>query len=51
MFVDLAKGSCIADYRWNSGSEYHGLKWDEHLPTDSAVCIKIVVLVYLQRIV
>ncbi|KAM7355476.1 transmembrane protein 209 [Cochliomyia hominivorax] len=34
---DLAKGSCIADYRWNSGSEYHGLKWDEHLPTDSAI--------------
>ncbi|TMW52904.1 hypothetical protein DOY81_002020 [Sarcophaga bullata] len=34
---DLAKGSCIADYRWNSGAEYHGLKWDEHLPTDSAI--------------
>ncbi|XP_005178797.1 transmembrane protein 209 [Musca domestica] len=34
---DLARGSCIADYRWNSGSEYHGLKWDEHLPTDSAI--------------
>lgn len=38
MYADLARGSCIADYRWNSGSEYHGLKWDEHLPTDSAVC-------------
>lgn len=37
--TDLAKGSCIADYRWNSGAEYHGLKWDEHLPTDSAVRI------------
>lgn len=34
---DLAKGSCIADYRWNSGSSYHGLNWDEHLPTDSAI--------------
>uniref|UniRef100_A0A182Q460 Transmembrane protein 209 n=1 Tax=Anopheles farauti TaxID=69004 RepID=A0A182Q460_9DIPT len=34
---DLAKGSCIADYRWNSGSSYKGLSWDEHLPTDSAI--------------
>lgn len=34
---DLSKGSCIADYRWNSGSSYHGLNWDEHLPTDSAI--------------
>uniref|UniRef100_A0A182N9A0 Transmembrane protein 209 n=1 Tax=Anopheles dirus TaxID=7168 RepID=A0A182N9A0_9DIPT len=34
---DLAKGSCIADYRWNSGSSYKGLCWDEHLPTDSAI--------------
>lgn len=34
---DLAEGSCISDYRWNSGAAYHGLKWDEHLPTDSAV--------------
>ncbi|XP_058463473.1 transmembrane protein 209 isoform X1 [Malaya genurostris] len=34
---DLSKGSCIADYRWNSGSAYKGLSWDEHLPTDSAI--------------
>ncbi|XP_055605451.1 transmembrane protein 209 isoform X2 [Uranotaenia lowii] len=34
---DLSKGSCIADYRWNSGSSYKGLSWDEHLPTDSAI--------------
>ena len=34
---DLAKGSCLADYRWNSGSAYKGISWDEHLPTDSAV--------------
>ncbi|XP_054735214.1 transmembrane protein 209-like [Anastrepha obliqua] len=34
---DLAEGSCIADYHWNSGAAYHGLKWDEHLPTDSAI--------------
>ncbi|XP_058055014.1 transmembrane protein 209 [Anopheles bellator] len=34
---DLSKGSCIADYRWNSGASYKGLSWDEHLPTDSAI--------------
>ncbi|XP_067646124.1 transmembrane protein 209 isoform X2 [Eurosta solidaginis] len=34
---DLAQGSCIADYRWNSGAAYNGLKWDEHLPTDAAI--------------
>lgn len=34
---DLAKGSCLPDYRWNSGSSYKGLSWDEHLPTDSAI--------------
>lgn len=33
----LGKSSCIGDYRWNSGSSYHGLNWDEHLPTDSAI--------------
>ncbi|XP_037944362.1 transmembrane protein 209-like [Teleopsis dalmanni] len=34
---ELARGSCIADYQWNSGSSYLGNKWDEHLPTDSAI--------------
>ncbi|XP_055531516.1 transmembrane protein 209 [Wyeomyia smithii] len=34
---DFSKGSCITDYRWNSGSSYKGLSWDEHLPTDSAI--------------
>lgn len=33
----LSKGSCIGDYRWNSGSPYNELNWDEHLPTDSSV--------------
>ncbi|XP_065086552.1 transmembrane protein 209 [Ochlerotatus camptorhynchus] len=34
---DLSKSSCIADYRWNSGTSYKGVSWDEHLPTDSAI--------------
>uniref|UniRef100_U5EWW8 Putative cytochrome n=1 Tax=Corethrella appendiculata TaxID=1370023 RepID=U5EWW8_9DIPT len=38
---DLAKGSCIADYHWNSGSTFKGLNWDEHLPTDSAIIFHV----------
>lgn len=38
---DLAKGSVLAKYRWNSGGSYNGLNWDEHLPTDSAVRFNI----------
>ncbi|XP_035794711.1 transmembrane protein 209-like [Anopheles albimanus] len=34
---DLSKGSCLGDYRWNSGASYKGLAWDEHLPTDAAI--------------
>jgi hypothetical protein len=37
---ELAKSSCITDYRWNSGSSFNGIAWDEHLPTDSAVIKK-----------
>ncbi|GAB0090352.1 transmembrane protein 209 [Sergentomyia squamirostris] len=34
---DLAKGTCIADYHWNSGALLNNHKWDDHLPTDSAI--------------
>jgi len=34
---ELAQGSCIADYRWNSGKAHNGQEWGEHLPTDAAV--------------
>lgn len=34
---DMAKGTCISDYHWNSGSSYNHTSWDEHLPTDSAI--------------
>lgn len=33
---ELAKGSGINDYRWNSSNSYD-LNWDEHVPTDAAV--------------
>lgn len=35
---DLAKGCVLSEYRWNGGGNYNSLNWDEHLPTDSAVC-------------
>ncbi|XP_059614998.1 transmembrane protein 209 [Phlebotomus argentipes] len=34
---DLSRGTCIADYRWNAGAVLNTHKWDEHLPTDSAI--------------
>ncbi|KAH8398818.1 hypothetical protein KR222_007962 [Zaprionus bogoriensis] len=34
---ELAQGSCIGDYRWNSGNAHNGQEWGEHLPTDAAV--------------
>uniref|UniRef100_A0A1B0GN24 Uncharacterized protein n=1 Tax=Phlebotomus papatasi TaxID=29031 RepID=A0A1B0GN24_PHLPP len=34
---DLARGTCIADYHWNAGAVLNSHKWDEHLPTDSAI--------------
>lgn len=33
---ELAKGSGINDYRWNSSNSYDS-NWDEHVPTDAAV--------------
>ncbi|XP_017864383.1 PREDICTED: transmembrane protein 209 [Drosophila arizonae] len=34
---DLAEGSCMGDYRWNSGDSYKGKVWGTHLPTDAAI--------------
>lgn len=34
---DLAHGKCISDYRWNSGTAYGGVSWNDHMPTDSAI--------------
>ncbi|EDW69060.2 transmembrane protein 209 [Drosophila virilis] len=34
---DLSQGSCIGDYRWNSGNAHNGQVWGEHLPTDAAI--------------
>lgn len=34
---ELAKGGCMSEFRWNSGSSFNGKDWDNSLPTDSAV--------------
>ncbi|XP_017134767.1 transmembrane protein 209 [Drosophila miranda] len=34
---ELSQGSCLADFRWNSGNAHNGQDWGEHLPTDAAI--------------
>lgn len=34
---ELAKGGCMSEFKWNSGSSYKGKDWDDSLPTDCAV--------------
>ncbi|XP_034657648.1 transmembrane protein 209 [Drosophila subobscura] len=34
---ELSQGSCLADFRWNSGNAHNGQEWGEHLPTDAAI--------------
>jgi hypothetical protein len=36
-FIELAKGGCMSEFRWNSGGSLHNKDWEEHLPTDAAV--------------
>lgn len=43
--ADLANGGCISAFKWNGGAEYKGKPWNESLPTDSAVCSCVVVVV------
>ena len=35
--TELAKGSCISAYRWNSGGTWKGRDWDQDLPSDAQV--------------
>ncbi|XP_022215445.1 transmembrane protein 209 [Drosophila obscura] len=34
---ELSQGSCLADFRWNSGNSHNGQEWGDHLPTDAAI--------------
>lgn len=38
---ELAKGSDISLYRWNSGGSYKGNKWDSSFPTDAQIIIHL----------
>ncbi|XP_050526044.1 transmembrane protein 209 isoform X2 [Daktulosphaira vitifoliae] len=34
---ELSKGSCLTEYRWNSGGSFNGKEWNSELPSDSAL--------------
>jgi Cytochrome B561, N terminal. len=36
----------MSEFRWNSGGSLHSKEWEEHLPTDSAVCIVLQLFMY-----
>ncbi|KAK9745680.1 Cytochrome B561, N terminal [Popillia japonica] len=38
---ELAKGGCMSEFRWNSGSSFNGKDWDNSLPTDSAIMMHL----------
>lgn len=45
---ELARGSGINDYRWNSSNSYD-LNWDEHVTTDAAVSFEYFYIWLLQQ--
>lgn len=38
---ELAKGSCISAYRWNSGGTWKGRDWDQDLPSDAQMVMHV----------
>ena len=34
---ELSSGGCLSSYKWNSGGDYQGTKWNESFPTDSSL--------------
>ncbi|XP_022910127.2 transmembrane protein 209 isoform X2 [Onthophagus taurus] len=38
---ELAKGGCMSDFKWNSGSNFNGKEWDNNLPTDCAIVMHL----------
>lgn len=39
---ELARGGCMSDFRWNSGSQnYRGKPWSDSLPTDSDIVLHL----------
>ncbi len=39
-FVELGRGGCVHEFRWNGGGDYKGKAWADHLPTDASVRTK-----------
>lgn len=37
--LELAKGPCLTEYRWNSGGSFKGKEWNNELPSDAVVSI------------
>lgn len=40
---ELAKGSCLTEYRWNSGGTFKGKEWNKDLPSDAVVRISYII--------
>ncbi|KAG2459849.1 TM209 protein, partial [Polypterus senegalus] len=38
---ELAHGGCMSSFRWNRGGDLKGRKWDNDLPTDSAIIMHV----------
>ena len=38
---ELGQDSCMGAYRWKSGSDYRGRRWDQDLPTDAQIVMHV----------
>jgi len=48
----LARGGCLAAYRWDSGSDWNGKAWNqERFPTDAEVSYIYIYLYKYEKIV
>jgi hypothetical protein len=36
---ELARGTCLGDYRWNGGGAWNGKQWTSDLPTDAQIVL------------
>jgi hypothetical protein len=36
---ELARGTCLSDYRWNGGGTWNGKAWTSDLPTDAQIVL------------
>lgn len=38
---ELSKGSCLTEYRWNSGGTFKGKEWNNELPSDAVLVMHL----------